>query len=283
MAIGFGRRRGGVRNFVALRVLTAAVGIPLLAFAALSESLWPVKVLAIAIFVFGSLEISRNEPDMPRLCSLFIAAAFIVCAVSWRGDGSTVLAIGALISNFVLWFEVLGDRGHGRGRAFGTAILQVAWLGFGSLLLIAIRVHDARSLDVFSLASGSALMLAFLCVWAGDSAGYFVGKSLGKHKLAPVLSPKKTWEGSIGNFVASLLAGWLIGPHFGLNLISSVAIGATVGVLGQAGDLFQSAWKRSVDIKDSGSLLPGHGGVLDRFDSLIYSAPAVVLILQWLS
>ncbi|MCW5946260.1 MAG: phosphatidate cytidylyltransferase [Fimbriimonadales bacterium] len=268
---------------MALRVLTAAVGIPLLAFAALSESLWPVKVLAIFIFAFGSYEISRNEPDVPRWCSLLLAAAFVFCALLWQGDGSSVLAIGALTSNIVLWFEVLGDRGHGRGRAFGTAILQVAWLGFGSLLLIAIRSHDARSLDVFSLSNGSALMLTLLCVWAGDSAGYFVGKSMGKHKLAPVLSPKKTWEGSIGNFTTALLTGSLIGPYFGLNLVSSVAIGTTVGVLGQVGDLFQSAWKRSVDIKDSGSLLPGHGGVLDRFDSLIYSAPAVVLILQWLS
>lgn len=123
-------------------------------------------------------------------------------------------------------------------------------------------------------------MLAFLCVWAGDTFAFFVGRAFGKRFLAPRISPKKTWEGSAAFFVASVLVGFFVGRWFGFDELVCAAIGVTIGVLGQVGDLFQSAWKRSVSIKDSGSLLPGHGGVLDRFDSIIYSAPGILLVLH---
>jgi phosphatidate cytidylyltransferase len=111
--------------------------------------------------------------------------------------------------------------------------------------------------------------------WAGDTAAYFAGRAFGRHPLAPHLSPKKTWEGSIAGLVASIAVGvafrrWLHAP-------TEILVGmAIVGnIAGQVGDLLESAYKRSAGVKDSGSMLPGHGGVLDRIDALILAFPVV--------
>jgi phosphatidate cytidylyltransferase len=111
--------------------------------------------------------------------------------------------------------------------------------------------------------------------WAGDTVAYFVGRALGKHPFAPHLSPKKTWEGAIASFAGSLLVGcafswWLTAPV--PHLLAMAGVG---NVAGQAGDLLESAYKRSAGVKDSGALLPGHGGILDRIDALILATPAV--------
>ncbi len=261
------------------RVLTAAVGIPVLAFAALSESLWPVRILAVALFALGSLEIARSERDAPRLLMFAFVLLFALCAFMWDAGGGIALAIGAIVCNIIFWFEVLGDRGSGIGRAFSTLLLQVAWLGFPLLLLIVIRAHDTADEALLSLSQGSVLMLLLICIWACDSLAFFVGRSIGKRKLAPTISPNKTWEGAIAGVLAAVAAGMLIGIAFHIELIHSLLIGAIAGILGQLGDLFQSAWKRSLGLKDSGALLPGHGGVLDRFDSLLYCAPATALVI----
>lgn len=111
-------------------------------------------------------------------------------------------------------------------------------------------------------------VLAFLwMVWANDTGAYLVGKPLGRHKLWPRVSPGKSWEGFIGGLLAAALVA---GAVFGWSMM---AIGAAVGALATAGDLTQSAWKRRLGIKDSGTLIPGHGGILDRFDGFVYAAP----------
>jgi phosphatidate cytidylyltransferase len=112
-------------------------------------------------------------------------------------------------------------------------------------------------------------------IWVSDTAAYFVGRAIGKHPFAAQLSPKKTWEGSIGGFFGSLLvafafARWLSEP---LPLLLGAA--AFGNIAGQIGDLIESAWKRSAGVKDSGALLPGHGGILDRIDALILALPVV--------
>ena len=121
-------------------------------------------------------------------------------------------------------------------------------------------------------------------VWVCDTAAYYVGKAIGKHKLLERVSPKKTWEGSIAGFTAVLI--FLTGiKYFGfLPAIPSyetvIAIAVIVGVGGQLGDLFESLLKRDAGIKDSGKFLPGHGGVLDRFDALIFAAPMAYIYLN---
>jgi phosphatidate cytidylyltransferase len=111
--------------------------------------------------------------------------------------------------------------------------------------------------------------------WAGDTAAYFVGKKLGRNKLAPRLSPGKTVEGALGGLAGSALGASLVNFFYPAASFSMIAIlGLLVGVFGMLGDLFESSLKRTAGIKDTGVIIPGHGGVLDRFDSMIFTAPA---------
>jgi len=123
-------------------------------------------------------------------------------------------------------------------------------------------------------------------VWVNDTFAYLTGSLLGRHKLAPVLSPGKSWEGFVGGVIFTLLGGWFIWRMTGLlGSWSWMAISLIVVSLGLVGDLFESGLKRTVKVKDTGKLLPGHGGILDRFDSLLFVAPAVLilrLLIMWL-
>jgi phosphatidate cytidylyltransferase len=128
--------------------------------------------------------------------------------------------------------------------------------------------------------TGSRLILAlFIITWFGDSAAYFVGTFFGKHKLAPRVSPKKSWEGALGNLAGNLLGAFLM--HVTVctewTLVDVLALGLLLGIAGQLGDLVESTWKRSAGVKDScvGVSIPGHGGMLDRVDSLVFAAPVL--------
>lgn len=125
----------------------------------------------------------------------------------------------------------------------------------------------------------SLALLVLFPLWAGDSAGIFVGRCCGKHLLAPEISPKKTWEGAIANVGGCLLLAFIVGWLLNLSITVALACGAVCAVFGQIGDLFESYLKRSAGVKDSGSILPGHGGILDRIDSILMAAPVVVMVL----
>ena len=120
----------------------------------------------------------------------------------------------------------------------------------------------------------------FVLIWLNDTGAYFAGRAFGRHKLAPSISPGKTWEGWFGGMVASVLAGWVLSNVLSLD-VSWWALALVVSVLGPAGDLTQSALKRRAGVKDSGQLLPGHGGILDRFDSHIFAAPLAAILLRF--
>jgi phosphatidate cytidylyltransferase len=153
--------------------------------------------------------------------------------------------------------------------------LPAAGISASGLILVAfplsyaVRLHGAGNL-------GPAMLLfALVIIWVGDSAAYFVGRSIGKYKLAPNLSPKKTWEGTIASLLASLIVA-VVFARFATVPLPHLLIMAGLGnVAGQVGDLLESAYKRSAGIKDSGNILPGHGGVLDRIDALILAIPVV--------
>jgi phosphatidate cytidylyltransferase len=128
--------------------------------------------------------------------------------------------------------------------------------------------------------TGSRLILAlFIITWFGDSAAYFVGTFFGKHKLAPRVSPKKSWEGALGNLAGNLLGAFLMQVTVCTEwtLVDVLALGLLLGIAGQLGDLVESTWKRSAGVKDScvGVSIPGHGGMLDRVDSLVFAAPVL--------
>ena len=122
------------------------------------------------------------------------------------------------------------------------------------------------------------IWLTFIGTWASDSFAYFVGCSIGKHRLCPTISPKKSVEGFIGGIVGAMLCVGALGSLFNFNLIIMLIMGALIAIIGTFGDLVESCIKRYVGIKDSGTLIPGHGGVLDRFDSLLFTAPLVYYI-----
>ncbi len=142
-------------------------------------------------------------------------------------------------------------------------------------LSYAVRLHGAGSLGPW------ILLFALVITWVGDTAAYFVGRALGKRPFAPHLSPKKTWEGAIASMAAALLLGWLLSTR--INVPAPIVLGlAAVGnIAGQAGDLLESAFKRSAGVKDSGTILPGHGGMLDRIDALILTIPVVWYYWIW--
>lgn len=124
------------------------------------------------------------------------------------------------------------------------------------------------------------VLMLFFVVWATDIFAYYVGRAVGARKLAPTISPNKTWEGAIGGAVAAVLIAVAFKVFvMPMGWLDALVIGAIAGVLGQVGDLLESQLKRSTGVKDAGGLLPGHGGVLDRFDSMVVVAPLVLLYL----
>jgi phosphatidate cytidylyltransferase len=153
--------------------------------------------------------------------------------------------------------------------------LPAAGISSSGLILVAFPLSFAIRLHGSGTQGPSLLLFAMVVIWVGDSAGYFVGRSIGRHALAPHLSPKKTWEGTVASFLGSLIVAVIFARSMTVPLRHLLVMAAAGNVAGQAGDLLESAYKRSAGIKDSGSILPGHGGVLDRIDALILAIPVV--------
>ncbi|MGM0470692.1 MAG: phosphatidate cytidylyltransferase [Bacillota bacterium] len=127
------------------------------------------------------------------------------------------------------------------------------------------------------------IWLPLLVTWATDTAAYFTGLNLGKNKLAPAISPKKTIEGAVGGLVGSLITVLIFGMWLPLSLFERVILGLLLGIVSQLGDLVESTFKRDAQIKDAGTIIPGHGGILDRFDSLLFVLPVTYYYFQFFS
>jgi phosphatidate cytidylyltransferase len=150
------------------------------------------------------------------------------------------------------------------------------------LLLVALPLTYTVRLHGIAPDGPILLMFALVITWVGDSAAYFAGRAFGKRPLAPVLSPKKSWEGTIASIIGALVVALVFSRWLTIPLPHLLAMAAVGNVAGQAGDLLESAYKRSAGVKDSGSLLPGHGGVLDRIDALILAIPVVWYYWIWI-
>jgi phosphatidate cytidylyltransferase len=198
---------------------------------------------------------------------LIIMAAFILEGLSVEfGMFAALLLIPA---SYVVGKKTLEDS----LPSSAIAVLGTTYVGMLSGSLIRLR-HD--------FPEGSKLVyFLLLVVWLGDSGAYYVGKTFGKHKLSPRISPKKTIEGLMGGVAASVITALVIHftffPEF--PLLHAIIAGVILSISGVIGDLAESMWKRSADVKDSGTLLPGHGGFLDRFDSILFTAP--ILYSYW--
>ena len=261
------------------RVVTALLlALPALLALALRTP-WPLFVLACAAGVIGVQEAERlayaipSDPTaLPNLSRKIEPSVLMVPFGCWQGmayrDGAATVSCGAAFALIGIVCQI--------PRLYGVA-------SFGAVLYLCGPFVSVLALHRSALGTGlwclSPALMALVPVWAGDIAAIFAGRAFGKHPLAPKISPKKTVEGGLANLVAAVFTAWLLGRLLGLPDVRSLGAGLAVGVLGQAGDLFESWLKRRAGVKDSGTLLPGHGGVLDRIDSVLFAAPAVALIL----
>jgi phosphatidate cytidylyltransferase len=195
---------------------------------------------------------------------------------TWRYGGNTpclelVVPDG---TRFIL------DCGTGL-RTLGNRLAAAAGVSAAGLLFVVLPLSAVVRLQGVPVIGPKLLLLTLVLVWAGDTLAYFIGRSFGRLLMAPQLSPKKTWEGSAANLLASLLVGFLFARWLPLDTWQVVVMAGLANIAGQAGDLLKSSYKRGAGVKDSGDLLPGHGGMLDRIDALILAAPVVWYYFQW--
>lgn len=190
------------------------------------------------------------EPYLPAALMLLVVVALLLEIV--KREPRPILNVGATLLGaiYVGWFF--------------SYLTLLRGLNHPHILIPAVRGTTQGEWLVFFV-SGTT--------WLSDSGALFVGKALGRHKLAPHVSPAKTWEGSLGGLLVAVLGGLLFGKMLHIPLGEAAALAALCGLVGQIGDLCESALKRDLQVKDTGAVIPGHGGILDRIDSLLFSAP----------
>lgn len=249
------------------RIVTAIIGIPLLLYAVSAGSPWPLRLILAAIGVVALIEFLTVEgAAKPPFWGSLLVAGFFTALCFWHPPHAAspwFLALYAV--PLIEWISKETPR----------PLLFAGWVLLPLLAAVSLRAGSLREPAHWGLSvEGNALLLLVVCLWAGDSMAYFFGRSFGRHKMAPSISPSKTWEGAAANLLACVVVGAALPVVLEMPIELGIATGLIAGTFGQAGDLFESAWKRNFGAKDSGSLLPGHGGVLDRFDSLLFSLPA---------
>jgi phosphatidate cytidylyltransferase len=264
------------------RVLTALVLIPLVLLMVFLGPRWQwfFAMATAAVAMLASWEFlvlaERSGASPPRIAVLVAIAALFVGNFQWPDQMAALLGVLCLsLLVYCTFFKPVEQM----MAAAATALFCLFYTGFTLTALPALREQS----------NGPSLVTFLFCaVWAGDIAALYVGKNLGRHKLAPSLSPNKTWEGTIGSVAGSLLVtGLLLALAHWMQLHDWAALSfpednwywmglaVLVNAAAQVGDLAESALKRSVGVKDSGTLLPGHGGVLDRIDALLLAAPVL--------
>lgn len=259
------------------RILTAAVGIPLV-LSLVWIGGWYFFAFVALVAIGAQVELlemlQKSGWDVRKLWAVLIGACLFLRFVipDWE-----FVALLVVLLFFVFQLRSGPEKIQEQISAgVFSSIYPVFFISF----LIDIHWGTAESMG-----SQSAfwLILMLLClIWATDTGAYYTGKSIGKHKFAPSISPNKTWEGTFGGLVLAFVvaSGFKVFLLPELTWIDATVLALLGGAWGQLGDLFESAFKRSCGVKDSGTLLPGHGGVLDRFDSLIFTAPAYYLYLN---
>jgi phosphatidate cytidylyltransferase len=280
----------------ATRVLTAAVLIPIVVAAIWLGPTWLVAALAAVVAVFALLEfMALGEPLGFRTHQLWtcLAAVGIVGQQWYAAQYDAAAKVSTLASDvgspkfnleMVLLVYVLGyaviilSTKRPLREALGAVSISSA-----GLVTVVLPFSAVVRLHAVELIGPQLLLFTVVLVWAGDTAAYFAGNSFGRTKMAPQVSPNKSWEGAIANIVASLIVGAAFAYWMEISLAHVLVMALFGSIAGQIGDLFKSAFKRAAGVKDSGTILPGHGGVLDRIDSLILAAPVVWYYFEWIA
>jgi phosphatidate cytidylyltransferase len=254
--------------------------------------------IASAIGAWEYFRIARASGQTPMEDIGIAAAGIIPLVVHARFVGIQIAAIPIAAALFVTILGLAIWRRGVEGRPLGAAAVTVVgaiytggMLSFGYALRYHPYAFADGKLGSFTIASGAlVLMLPMLVTWASDTGAYAVGRMIGRHKLIPKVSPGKTVEGAIGGIIASVVVAWAFGnvlrasAQLGFKWFpwGVIAFGAVISVAAQIGDLFESLIKREAGVKDSSRILPGHGGILDRLDSLFFVLPVSFLLMQWL-
>ena len=291
------------------RVITAAVLIPIVLLLVLSA---PVAVLAVVagivalLTVRELLKLAEGYGIQPFAWPTYIFVGFFFALLAMTPGNATPLfstarfvysaAFAAAMAGFV--FLVIGMTRSELRVAFPAAMVSLFAFGYVALPLAFLVQFREQWAGEF------LLLYLLLAVWAGDIFAYFVGRSLGRHRMSPRISPKKTWEGAAASLAASLAVGWLLYKYalpissalLNAHLIErkdglfafepqplwiTLLLSAAINIAAQLGDLVESLIKRGAGVKDSGTLLPGHGGMLDRVDALLMAAPVLWYYAAW--
>lgn len=257
---------------LASRILVAAVMLPLVIGLVYVGGWW-----LFGLALVGGLLALHELYTISRGLRPLVLAGYLGFALALLGLqlGGMPWLVGGVLSTFALMFVVFGlsDVRASATASFGATVLGVLWVGagLGCLLLV-------RDIPDYGFV---AVMAVLFTVFAADTGAFFVGRAVGRHKLAPAISPGKSWEGFVGGVAAAVLVAFLVlykdRDEF-LTIPQSLALGAAIAVASVLGDLFESAVKRDLQVKDSGKLLAGHGGMLDRLDSLLWAGPAAYFV-----
>ncbi len=265
------------------RLLAAALLLPLVVWVALTggwlflgvTALWTLRM----IWEFGAMRRARGRRS--GFFPLALIALALIAACHW-GGAEQAAALFALVGLGLFGADALRGRCEGGTERAGEKLLFVFYLAWLPGHWILLRELPA-SLGLPAAVGGRWFLFAAGVTWLGDSFSYFVGSLWGRHSLRSPVSPRKSLEGVIGGMAGAALCAWLLAPAWAPFLAGwlAVLVGLLLSLAGQLGDLFESLLKRDAAIKDSGRILPGHGGLLDRADSMLFSIPAFYYLLRW--
>ena len=251
------------------RILTAGALIPVVVYVVLWANFWIFLAVLIAVAALTYREFAALAREYGLGLPPAIGWASGLLLLVWEGDAwlpIVALALAALS---------LAMRGKDLTRSLpAAAVLLIGVIYVFGCWRFAIPLHNRNP---------HWLMYALLLNWVGDAGAYYAGRKFGRHKMAPRVSPQKSWEGAAASLVTAILvAGWYLARFVpGVSMTTAVALTAAANAAGQVGDLAESAMKRGAQVKDSGGILPGHGGFLDRVDSTLFALPVVYGYLQF--
>lgn len=236
---------------------------------------WVLAAAILAVTVRAAHELFHLMAEAgyrPSLPAAALSIAALVAAARFPDWPLFGLVLAASIVGTLTWQLLRPPEGQPT-QSWALTLGAALWLGFLGSHFVLIRDLSAP----FDLGAGTRwLALTFLVTWINDSAAYFVGKAIGRHPCSPYLSPKKTWEGTVGGWVGGVAATILLGYWLvDLPWLHGLALGALVATVAPFGDLAKSMVKRQMKVKDFSDLIPGHGGMFDRIDSLLFVAPVV--------
>lgn len=253
----------------ALRVATVIPLIPIILWMMFAGPDWLWQLFILCAIAIGGYELMAMKVPSSRMLRAWGSASSVLLAFPIMLMPSAAAMYGALllvVLAAMVWSLLNEDP-------LRDASVRVGWL-LGTPLYVGGTLSAVSLVRDFD-PTGAWVLLTMVLAWGSDTAAYFVGRKFGTTKLSPSVSPKKTLEGSAAGLAASVV-GAVVMSFFlpGLGVIDAIALGILAGAAGQAGDLFVSILKRSSGVKDSGGILPGHGGILDRVDALAFTAPA---------